>query len=263
MARQHSRPGRVGHGAGPRGADRRRYGIQRRGLRLRRAPARARRPIPRTSGSTAASSARYGQDDRLSSYCAARAVMDVKGTPQHTAMAYLSNFEEVGSVNNTGAAFAVLELDVRAPASAPSAARRTRTSICAQALRASEVISADTNDGINPIFPQTSEPSGAARLGYGAGHQEVRRAASTRNSEFIAKIRGAARQERHRVADPDAEGGRATRAARSAGSSRPRRWKSSTWACRCSRCTRPSRCPRRSTSGASTGSWPCSWGREG
>ena len=62
----------------------------------------------------------YGQDDRLSSYCAARAVMDVKGTPKHTAMAYLSNFEEVGSVNNTGASVAVPELDVRAPGRRPA-----------------------------------------------------------------------------------------------------------------------------------------------
>ena len=46
----------------------------------------------------------YGQDDRLSSYCAARAVLDLSGTPKKTALAYLSNFEEEGSVNNTGAA---------------------------------------------------------------------------------------------------------------------------------------------------------------
>ena len=45
----------------------------------------------------------YGQDDRVSSYCAARAIIDLKGTPKFTALAYLSNFEEVGSVNNTGA----------------------------------------------------------------------------------------------------------------------------------------------------------------
>jgi aspartyl aminopeptidase len=30
-------------------------------------------------------------------------VLDLKGTPKYTALAYLSNFEEVNSVNNTGA----------------------------------------------------------------------------------------------------------------------------------------------------------------
>jgi aspartyl aminopeptidase len=43
----------------------------------------------------------YGQDDKLSSYCAARALLDSSGTPRFTAFAYLANFEEVGSVNNT------------------------------------------------------------------------------------------------------------------------------------------------------------------
>ncbi|HEY2548015.1 MAG TPA: hypothetical protein VGI46_18230 [Candidatus Acidoferrum sp.] len=38
----------------------------------------------------------YGQDDRLSSYCAARAIIDMKGTPKFTAIAYLSNFEKWG-----------------------------------------------------------------------------------------------------------------------------------------------------------------------
>ena len=45
----------------------------------------------------------YGQDDRVSTYCATRAIIDLKGTPKFTALAYVSNFEEVGSVNNTGA----------------------------------------------------------------------------------------------------------------------------------------------------------------
>ena len=45
----------------------------------------------------------YGQDDRVSSFCGVRAIEDLKGTPRYTALAYLTNFEEVGSVNNTSA----------------------------------------------------------------------------------------------------------------------------------------------------------------
>ncbi len=130
----------------------------------------------------------YGQDDRLSSYCAARAVMDVKGTPRHTAMAYLSNFEEVGSVNNTGAASQFLNSTLARLVAAERGKAYTDLDL-RQALRAAEVISADTNDGINPIFPQTSEPSGAARLGYGAVIKKYG-AGFDANSEFIAKIRG-------------------------------------------------------------------------
>jgi aspartyl aminopeptidase len=34
----------------------------------------------------------YGQDDRLSSFCAARAIVDLKGTPKSTGIACLANF---------------------------------------------------------------------------------------------------------------------------------------------------------------------------
>ncbi len=129
----------------------------------------------------------YGQDDRLSSYCAVRAVMDVKGTPRRTAMAYLSNFEEVGSVNNSGARSQFLNSTYARLIAAERGKAYTDLDL-RQALRASEVVSADTNDGINPIFPQTSEPSGAARLGYGAVIKKYG-AGFDANSEFIAKVR--------------------------------------------------------------------------
>jgi aspartyl aminopeptidase len=45
----------------------------------------------------------WGQDDKLSAYAASRSIFDLKGTPKRTAFAYITNFEEIGSVNNTGA----------------------------------------------------------------------------------------------------------------------------------------------------------------
>jgi len=108
----------------------------------------------------------YGQDDKLSSYCAARALMDTTGTPRYTAMAYLANFEEVGSVNNTGAASAFLNSTYAEIAGAQAGRGYTDLDL-RRALHNSEVISADTNDGINPIFPQTSEASNSAKLSYG------------------------------------------------------------------------------------------------
>jgi aspartyl aminopeptidase len=49
-------------------------------------------------------------------------------------------------------------------------------------------VSADTNDGVNPLFPGTSDPTNAARLGYGV---TIKRYGSgfDANSEFIARIR--------------------------------------------------------------------------
>ena len=37
----------------------------------------------------------YGQDDKLSTYCAARAILDLKGTPRFTSIAYLTNLKKL------------------------------------------------------------------------------------------------------------------------------------------------------------------------
>lgn len=129
----------------------------------------------------------YGQDDRLSSFCAARAVIDLKGTPRYTALAYLSNFEEVGSVNNSGAASQFLNSTFGRLIGAQRGAAYNDLDL-RRAMRNSQVVSADTNDGINPIFPETSEPSNAARLGFGVTIKRYGRGFDA-NSEFIARIR--------------------------------------------------------------------------
>ena len=129
----------------------------------------------------------YGQDDRLSSYCAARALFDLTGTPRRTALAYLSNFEEEGSVNNTGAGSQFLNTAYARLVAGQRGGKYTDLDL-REALRRSEAISADTNDGVNPLFPQTSDPTNAARLGYGV---TIKRYGSgfDGNSEFIARIR--------------------------------------------------------------------------
>ena len=58
------------------------------------------------------------------------------------------------------------------------------------ALRNATVISADVNDGINPIFGEmTSESSNAARLGYGPAIK-IYGGSFNANSELTARIRG-------------------------------------------------------------------------
>jgi len=129
----------------------------------------------------------YGQDDRLSSFCAVRAILDLKGTPKYSAFAYLSNFEEEGSVNNTGAGSQFLNSTFAQLISTQRAAGYTDLDL-RRALRNSQVISADANDGINPIFPGTSEPTNAARLGYGVAIK-LYGGAFNAPSEYTAKIR--------------------------------------------------------------------------
>jgi aspartyl aminopeptidase len=130
----------------------------------------------------------YGQDDRLSSFCAARAVMDVKGTPKYSAFAYLSNFEEEGSVNNTGAGSQFLSSTFARLIGAQRGASYSDLDL-RRTLRNSQAISADANDGVNPIFPNTSERSNAARLGYGVTIK-LYGGAFNGTSEYTAHLRG-------------------------------------------------------------------------
>jgi aspartyl aminopeptidase len=129
----------------------------------------------------------YGQDDRLSSFCAARSILDLKGTPRYTAMAYLSNFEEVGSVNNTGASSQFLNSTYAQLVGAQRGTAYNDLDL-RRALHRSLVISADTNDSINPIFPDTSEPTNAARVGYGVAIK-LYGPGFDAPSEYVAQIR--------------------------------------------------------------------------
>ncbi len=130
----------------------------------------------------------YGQDDRLSSYCAARAAIDLKGAPRKTVVAYLTNHEESGSVNNTGARSQFFNNTVGRLLSAQKGKDYTDLDL-RLALRATEVISADTNDGVNPLFGSTSEVTNAAKMGFGPSIKRYGRGFDG-NSEFIARIRG-------------------------------------------------------------------------
>jgi aspartyl aminopeptidase len=131
--------------------------------------------------------AAWGQDDKLSSFCAARALIETQGTPRFTALAYLTNFEEAGSVNNTGAASQFLTATYSRLTAAEKGSAYNDVDL-RDALHNAQVISSDTNDGENPVFQQTQEPSNAARLGYGVTIKEYG-AGFNANSEFIAHIR--------------------------------------------------------------------------
>jgi aspartyl aminopeptidase len=127
----------------------------------------------------------WGQDDKLSAYSSTRSLFDLKDTPRKTAFAYISNFEEVGSVNDTGAGSQFLDsaftslIDAQAK---PATALAVRN-----ALARAEVLSADTNDGVNPIFPQNSENSNSAIVGYGVAIKRYG-AGFDPNSEFTARV---------------------------------------------------------------------------
>lgn len=141
---------------------------------------------PRDMGFDRGLIAAYGQDDRLASYAAMRALAEV-GRPQKTTMAYLVDNEEVGNRNNTGAAsdyfadllsrllYAELGDDYREP-------------LFRGALRQTKFISIDVNPGINPMNPGAWETGNAPKLGYGV-NLKLYGQGNTANSEFIAWTR--------------------------------------------------------------------------
>ncbi|WP_263415857.1 zinc-binding metallopeptidase family protein [Terriglobus albidus] len=127
----------------------------------------------------------WGQDDKALSYAASRGIFDLKGTPKKTAMVYATNFEEVGSINNTGANSQFLDtvftelMDAQKKGASALDVRH--------ALRNAAVLSADCNDGVNPLFPGNSEASNAAVVGYGVTIKRYG-AGFDPNAEFTARI---------------------------------------------------------------------------
>ncbi len=142
---------------------------------------------PRDAGVDRGLPASAGQDDRLSSYLAVRALMDLKQTPRYTAIAYLTDNEESGSNNNTGASSSFLN-GLYARLVAAEQGKEYSDIDLFTALRNAKVISADVNDAVNPIFPKISEPLNAARLGYGVAIKRYGEGFDA-NSEFIAETR--------------------------------------------------------------------------
>ena len=141
---------------------------------------------PRDVGLDRSLMAIYGQDDKLSSFAALRAILE-QDTPQHTSLAFLVDNEEVGNVNNTGAKSTYLvdlmsELIYRRRGDAYSDYDLRR------ALRNTKVVSSDVNPGIHPTWPEVWEVGNAPRLGFGV-NLKLYGGGFNANSEFIAWTR--------------------------------------------------------------------------
>jgi len=158
------------------------YGIEKQDLvsaELALIPAMA----PRDVGFDRSLMAIYGQDDKLSSYAALRALFDQK-IPQHTAMAFLVDNEEVGNVNNTGAKSTYL-VDLMSELIYRERGERYSDHDLRQALRNTKVVSADVNPGVHPTWPEVWEAGNAPRLGYGI-NIKLYGGGFNANSEYIA-----------------------------------------------------------------------------
>ena len=138
---------------------------------------------PRDVGFDRSLMAVYGQDDKLSSYTALRAIIE-QDTPDKTALAFLVDNEEVGNVNNTGSNSDYL-VDLMAELIHRQKGDDYSDIDIRRALRATRVVSSDVNPGIHPTYPGVWESGNAPRLGHGV-NLKLYGGGFNANSEFIA-----------------------------------------------------------------------------
>ena len=128
----------------------------------------------------------YGQDDRVCAYPALTAILDV-AVPQKTAIAILTDKEEIGSMGNTGLQSDFLPHVVH--------------DICVMqgcdetvALRNSKCLSADVNAGTDPTFQDVMERRNASFLNYGVVVTKYtggggKSSTSDASAEYVAEVR--------------------------------------------------------------------------
>ncbi|MGI6776832.1 MAG: aminopeptidase [Acetivibrionales bacterium] len=133
----------------------------------------------------------YGQDDRVCSYAALEAILDLD-IPERTAVCLLTDKEEIGSVGNTGAASTLIE-DYLAYLCWLSEESYTDI-VLRNCLRNTAMLSADVNPGVDPNYKDVQEKRNSSYLGKGIVIQKYtgvrgKSGGSDANAEFVGKIR--------------------------------------------------------------------------
>lgn len=134
--------------------------------------------------------AAYGQDDRVCSYANLRAILDAKPGVK-TQAALLTDKEEIGSYGNTGmesSYFVKFVMKLLALQGQGSLLEFYET------MENSEMLSADVNSCLDPMFPEVSEKDNASLLGYGInltkyGGSRGKSGSNDANAEFLQKVR--------------------------------------------------------------------------
>ena len=132
----------------------------------------------------------YGQDDRICSFTAMRAILDVDA-PERTACVILADKEEIGSVGNTGMNSLALEnvvselIDKEGEYSALKVRR---------ALYNSKVLSSDVNAAFDPSFPDVMDKKNCSYIGQGIALTKYtgsrgKSGSNDANAEFMYEVR--------------------------------------------------------------------------
>jgi len=134
----------------------------------------------------------YGQDDRVCAYTALRAILGTSA-PEYTAICYLTDKEEIGSVGNTGAESIALE-DFIADLCAMTTSGQYTDRLLRKALYRSKMLSADVNAAVDPNYEGTHDKLNAGYLGKGIAILKYsgsrgKSGASDASAEFLNEVR--------------------------------------------------------------------------
>ncbi len=107
----------------------------------------------------------YGHDDRICGYTSLKAILDLEEVPKRTAVCFIVDKEEIGSSGSTGLESNYLEYFM---ADLINKINGDYNELyLKKTLWNSKALSADVNDGINPMFKEVHDLLNAAKIGYG------------------------------------------------------------------------------------------------
>ncbi len=135
----------------------------------------------------------YGQDDRICSYAALAALLNMESIPNKTAVCLLADKEEIGSAGNTGLRSRFFENCI-AECCAKSVTEPYNDLMLRKALSATKCISADVGAAVDPTYADVSERKNAAFLNQGVFLMKYtgsggKSGSSDANAEFVAEVR--------------------------------------------------------------------------
>jgi len=133
----------------------------------------------------------YGQDDKVCVYTELTALVDMKETPNKTAVCIISDKEEIGSMGNTGMESKVFDTFMSEVLNKLGV---NRANLLDKVFCNSKMLSADVDAAIDPIYAQVSEKNNASYLSRGVALNKYtgikgKSGASDANAEFVAHIR--------------------------------------------------------------------------
>lgn len=134
----------------------------------------------------------YGQDDRVCAYPALIAITEITD-PEYTAVCYLTDKEEIGSVGNTGAESMALENFI-ADLCAMTTNGQYSDRLVRNSLSRSKMLSADVNAAFDPNYEGTHDKMNAGYLGKGVAILKYsgsrgKSGASDASAEFLNEVR--------------------------------------------------------------------------